>query len=161
MAKTETLSGVVDRLIDALPEGNPDIKKLERTRDQYSEEGLAMFLHGRGVLPVELQHKYGLDKTGSNVAAGEIPEEAPEYVGDVDTAGLAGLDALPEAVSSPGEADLADEQVVADYNDLSRTDLQAEVKARNDERDDEDTHIVPASQSKADLVAALEADDEG
>lgn len=48
----------------------------------------------------------------------------------------------------------------ADYSDWEYNDLRHEVSSRNEDRE-EDDKIVPDSQSKEDLVAALEADDEG
>lgn len=46
-----------------------------------------------------------------------------------------------------------------DYNDLKVDELNAEIDARNEEKD-EDEQIVPESSKKADLIAALVADDE-
>lgn len=51
------------------------------------------------------------------------------------------------------------EEVPEDYNDWKVDDLKAEIDARNDGRDEGDK-IVPDGTLKADLVAALELDDE-
>lgn len=47
---------------------------------------------------------------------------------------------------------------VSIYADLKGPDLKAEIKRRNEDRDD-DAKITPASNKNADLIAALEADD--
>jgi len=65
---------------------------------------------------------------------------------------------------SEGESDASedpedDEDDEIDYNDLTIPKLKAEIDARNEGRE-EDAMIVPESDKKADLVAALEADDE-
>lgn len=141
-----------------LPEGSQDRLKLERMADNYDEKGLAKYLNDRGLLPDDLKHKYRLDRPGSNVTAGEIPEEAPEYTGDVGLAAAAGLKEDPLARSANADEDeLPDE--VQDYNDLTVSQLHQVINYRNDGRDEE-SQIAPDSDRKADLVAALEADDE-
>ena len=45
------------------------------------------------------------------------------------------------------------------YADLSKSDLKAEVEARNEARDEDDLIEVDAPGNKAELIAALEADD--
>lgn len=61
----------------------------------------------------------------------------------------------PESPESPEE----EEAETVDYNTLSIKDLQAAIASRNEGRDDADK-IVADSKGKADLVAALELDDE-
>lgn len=64
---------------------------------------------------------------------------------------------LPVREGAQGEPPAPDEE--PPYEDDTRANLQAEVKARNETRADEDK-IRPASDKKDDLVAALYADDE-
>jgi Zn-finger nucleic acid-binding protein len=56
------------------------------------------------------------------------------------------------------EAEVQEVQAAESYDDLTVVKLRAEVTRRNKGRDDE-YKIVPASNHKPDLVAALEADD--
>ena len=159
MAKEKTLQDVVDGLVEMLPEGSPDRKKLERMAESYDESGLAKFLNDRGQLPRELQRKYGLDKVGSWVAPTEIPEEAPEYTGDEGTAELAGMNLVPEAgTPAEEEPEEPDVDTVDDYNELTVKRLKAEVDRRNEERSEE-FQIVVQGTAKQDYVNALEADD--
>jgi hypothetical protein len=166
----ETLQDVAAGLVSHLPESNPDRQKMERTVEQYDDAGLAKFLNDRGALSPELQKKYGLNRLGSNVSASEIPEEAPDYQGDVGLAADAGLKPAPldpsllnagtEPIQPDDEEEEADgEEVVEDYNDLTVKRLNEEISRRNSDRDDE-SQIVPDGNAKSDLVAALEADDE-
>jgi len=67
------------------------VDKVERMKNRMSDEEIARFLWDRGKLDGENVRKYGFHKTMSNVSASEIPEEAPDYVGDVGTAEAAGL----------------------------------------------------------------------
>lgn len=55
-------------------------------------------------------------------------------------------------------ADAPDEATGRDYATWTVVDLKAEIAARNDGRDDAEK--IPTDGNKADLVAALEADDE-
>ena len=64
---------------------------------------------------------------------------------------LKGLVAKGDLVSVDVEGD-------GSYQDRTVSDLRAEIDTRNEDRDDEDL-IVPDGTKKADLVAALEADD--
>lgn len=75
--------------------------KVDRMKKQYSDEELARFLWDRGALPAELERKYGLNKVMSNVSASEIPEEAPDYVGDIGTAEAAGLKPPSTSAEAP------------------------------------------------------------
>jgi hypothetical protein len=145
---------VLDELIDNTPENVPDRVKLERVRDRMDEGDIAVFLRDRGKLPKELEKQYNLDQLGSNVGASEIPEEAPEYTGDVGTAELAGM-APP--LAPPQEAPVDE---IDDYNDLKIADLKATIEARNADRAEEDLIEMPTGNAKAPYVAALEADDE-
>lgn len=57
----------------------------------------------------------------------------------------------------PDEDDEEDEDGV-DYSELSNEELEDLIRTRNKERDAD--HIRPATRKKADLIAALQADDE-
>jgi len=46
------------------------------------------------------------------------------------------------------------------YEQWTKADLQGEINARNEQREDESTHVRPTSDRKDDLVAALYRDDE-
>lgn len=107
------------------------------------------------------------------------PEEA-QYVADrpwmADEARTAGLTIkYAKSASAPAKQDAPDEDDVddeadeqeseeteeVDYEDLTVKQLQAEIDARNEDRDpDGDEYIVPDGTKKADLIAALEMDDE-
>jgi hypothetical protein len=65
---------------------------------------------------------------------------------------------VPSSVRE-GEQDVPPSEEEAPYEDDTRANLQAEVKARNEDRAEENK-IRPASDRKDDLVAALYADDE-
>jgi hypothetical protein len=96
-----------------------------------------------------------------------LNEEDTEYVKqrswlrrDAELAGhtvvLFGEEA-PEPSDPPKSEDPED----VDYNDLKVDELKAEIAARNEEREDEETHIkVDSKANRADLIAALEEDDE-
>ncbi len=66
-----------------------------------------------------------------------------------------------EAAEDADESEEQEEIEAEDYSDKSWTvdSLNAEIEARNEERD-EDDHIVPDSSKKADLIDALILDDE-
>lgn len=74
----------------------------------------------------------------------EVPEWARKQMGD--------------HCFTDGAADTEGEEGSADYSKLKVADLQAEIDARNEGRAEEG-QIVPDGDKKADLVAALEADD--
>lgn len=57
------------------------------------------------------------------------------------------------------EAEDEDEDEV-DYSKFTKKELLAEIDRRNEEREDEEDHIVPENDKNDTLVAALEADDE-
>lgn len=58
-----------------------------------------------------------------------------------------------------GSEDEEDSDEVA-YSDFSVDDLKAEIATRNEDRDEDDHIVVGGKGNKADLIAALEADDE-
>jgi hypothetical protein len=68
------------------------------------------------------------------------------------------VDAQTQYVVNPEELDDPDADGQA-YSDMKVADLEAEIASRNEDRE-EDDQIQPASGRKADLIAALEADDE-
>ena len=76
-------------------------------------------------------------------AGDEVPEWASGLVGEH----------LLEAGGEPGDGDQGG------YGSMTVSELKAEIAARNEGRDEAD--LVPDEGKKADLVAALEADDEG
>lgn len=64
-----------------------------------------------------------------------------------------------DEILDPESPEDEQEAETVDYNTLSIKDLQAAIASRNEGRDDADK-IVADSKGKADLVAALELDDE-
>lgn len=100
-----------------------------------------------------------------NIDPKNLSREDVIYVHDrpwlVDEFRLQGFD-LPSVEDFDNEEDAAteeDEETV-DYNDWTVARLKEEINRRNEDRD-EDDEIVPDGTNKPDLVAALEADDEG
>lgn len=87
------------------------------------------------------------------------------YVGDtLYPAGSTPPKDIAEQITNPkawGDTDTpaaeSDEDGPQSYGSLSKADLVAEIEKRNDGREDDAT--LPTSGNKADLVAALEADD--
>jgi hypothetical protein len=61
----------------------------------------------------------------------------------------------PETPESPEEP-----EEPVNYGKMNIKALQAEIERRNEEREDEEDHIVADSNSKGDLMAALALDDE-
>lgn len=65
-----------------------------------------------------------------------------------------------ETGTETGAAAEEEETEEVDYNDLTVSDLQEEIAARNEERDEDDQIEVDSKAKKADLITALEADDQ-
>lgn len=68
----------------------------------------------------------------------------------------------PEANNQPSNTTATEDEESedeVDYNSFNKADLQVEVDARNEDRDEDDKIVVAGKGTKADLVAALEADD--
>jgi hypothetical protein len=149
-----------DQLTAVLERQNPN---------DWSDESWE-FANQRGLIPAELQAQYemrllekrhaleraaiGAWQGGNNpttgtatvgVASGQIPATpAPGAQGATLVQEVSGAETEP--VEEP-------------YTAWKVPDLQDEVKARNEQRPDESTHLKPKSAKKEDLVSALEADD--
>lgn len=86
----------------------------------------------------------------------EVPDEAAKAIVDNETGIFAQFEYLD--VEEEEDESLEPEPEPSIYADQDYNDLKKEVASRNEEREDED-HITPASMSKVDLIAALDADD--
>ena len=64
----------------------------------------------------------------------------------------------PDTTPEPEPAEYVDEPDPRDYEAMTVVALKAEIRSRNEGRADDD--LIPADGNKADLIAALEADDE-
>lgn len=82
--------------------------------------------------------------------------DRPWLVQEMSLQGYEIPDDLADPVSTQDDTDSEGDE---SYDDLTVARLEEEISRRNAEYD-EDSQIVPASGRKADLVAALEADDE-
>ena len=90
------------------------------------------------------------DDPGVVVADSDAPTGTDE-VGDETPSGV--------EVAAPAGDDPADvDEAAGEYGDLTVAELRAEIKARNEARGDEES-LIPVDMVKADLVAALVADD--
>lgn len=66
-----------------------------------------------------------------------------------------------EDAEEDDEQDTPEDEQPVDYTKFSKDDLLAEIKRRNDEREDEEDHVVPAAPgNKPELITALQEDDE-
>ena len=98
-----------------------------------------------------------VEAAATNPKVWEAETDAP-----ADPGAEPGLGQEPAADDDAGHADAPadapDEATGRDYATWTVVDLKAEIAARNDGRDDAEK--IPTDGNKADLVAALEADDE-
>lgn len=110
-----------------------------------NEDGVSVMLAAGEELPAWAESQV------TNKAAFE-----PEEDDDAPADGKSPEDAAAEAgVQAPEEP--AGEPAGPDYSSMTVSDLRAEIDRRNEGRAEED--LIPADGLKADLVAALEADD--
>lgn len=84
------------------------------------------------------------------------PAGTPES--DIDNASKIGADVWSGGSSASTKATKDDDSGPAGYDALKVADLKAEIEKRNKGRDDAD--LLPVDGKKAELVAALTADDE-
>ena len=93
------------------------------------------------------------------VEDGGAPPEAPLAEPEPDATAPAALPSGDvDAVVEPEPVEFTDEPDPRDYEAMTVVALKAEIRSRNEGRDDDD--LIPADGNKADLIAALEADDE-
>ena len=90
----------------------------------------------------------------------DAAEKYRNFDGTFPTAEETVTESEPDAATETDEAesDAPEAEPVTDYEAMTVVSLKAEIKARNEARDEADQ--VPADGNKADLIAALEADDE-
>ena len=93
------------------------------------------------------------------VEDGGAPPEAPLAEPEPDATAPAALPSGDvDTIVEPEPVEFTDEPDPRDYEAMTVVALKAEIKSRNEGRDDDD--LIPADGNKADLIAALEADDE-
>lgn len=81
--------------------------------------------------------------------------DRPWIMQDLELSGVK----IPDGTEPEDTEDEDDEEEV-DYNDFSVEELKAEIATRNEEREEADEIKVAGKGNKADLIAALSADDE-
>ena len=87
------------------------------------------------------------------------PPEAPLAEPEPDATAPAALPSGDvDTIVEPEPVEFTDEPDPRDYEAMTVVALKAEIRSRNEGRDDDD--LIPADGNKADLIAALEADDE-
>ena len=107
--------------------------------------------------PVEPEPAASAESDG--VEDGGAPPEAPLAEPEPDATAPAALPSGDvDAVVEPEPVEFTDEPDPRDYEAMTVVALKAEIRSRNEGRDDDD--LIPADGNKADLIAALEADDE-
>ena len=101
---------------------------------------------------------------GNRIPGESKTDPTPGVVLDASASDEDRLAQLPNTgtatVSGVRKVEDREEYTEEDYQSWKVADLEAEVKDRNEAREDEATHIKPESSKKAHLVAALVADDE-
>ena len=109
--------------------------------------------------PTEPEPAPAASAESDGVEDGGAPPEAPLAEPEPDATAPAALPSGDvDAVVEPEPVEFTDEPDPRDYEAMTVVALKAEIRSRNEGRDDDD--LIPADGNKADLIAALEADDE-
>ena len=112
--------------------------------------------------PVEPAPTPAAPAESDRVEAGGASPEAPPSVPEPDVSNATASAELPsgdvDTIVEPEPVEFTDEPDPRDYEAMTVVALKAEIRSRNEGRDDDD--LIPADGNKADLIAALEADDE-
>ena len=110
--------------------------------------------------PVEPEPAVPAESDG--VEDGGASPEAPPSVPEPDVSDATASAELPsgdvDTIVEPEPVEFTDEPDPRDYEAMTVVALKAEIRSRNEGRADDD--LIPADGNKADLIAALEADDE-
>lgn len=157
------MTATVNEILDEMVEESVDprfVEKVKRMKKRMSESELARWLFDRGALPTELHRKYGLNRVLSNVSASEIPEEAPEYVGDENTAGTAGLDTPPLTPASVQD-DEEFSDVDEDDDEVEEGDDLTPKSPKSVLQDEAANRGLPTSGTRQELFDRIVAHDQG
>lgn len=129
------------------PETSPGVKSSEGGKGAHSVGGVTVADAVNAGIPLE----------GGNPTDAEPSDEVDEEPVQEEPVQEEPTDEEEE------EEDTTDEggEGLTDYGTLTVAELKAEIEIRNEDREDGRDPITPASNKKADLIAALSADDAG